>query len=113
MSDNDVNKDEPRTQEPVDASKRDFLKSAAVGVATTAAATAASRTVHANSFREEAARYIPPGQWPSHFALEWYEVPSDDPKVLEVWGYTDKLSCRPADEVAFQFKKTGRSVLCF
>ena len=108
MSDNELNKDDATNQEPIDESKRDLMKGAAAGVAATAAATAASRTVHANSFREEAARYIPPGQWPSHFALEWYEVPSADSKVSEVWGYTDKYSYRPGDEVAFHVS-TGAS----
>jgi hypothetical protein len=33
--------------------------------------------------------------------LEWWEFPSDDPDVIEVWGYTDTLSYLPGDAVAF------------
>jgi len=31
----------------------------------------------------------------------WYEFPSDDPAVLEVWAYTDQISYAPGDTVQF------------
>ncbi|MGD9260131.1 MAG: twin-arginine translocation signal domain-containing protein, partial [Desulfobacterales bacterium] len=32
--------------------------------------------------------------------VNWYEFPTRDPEVLEVWAYCDKLSYAPGDEVA-------------
>jgi hypothetical protein len=55
---------------------------------------------YADTFKENASRYIPPGQWWHHLDLEWYEFPSDDPEAIEVWGYTDKLSYAPGEEVS-------------
>ena len=31
----------------------------------------------------------------------WYEFPSNDPDILEVWTYTDRISYSPGDEVNF------------
>jgi hypothetical protein len=82
--------------------RRDFLKT--MGAAAGAAAGAASGIIgeaHADSFKETATRYVPPGQWPNHLLMEWWEFPSDDPAVVEVWGYTDKLSYLPGEKVGF------------
>ena len=82
------------------SNRRQFMQGAAIAAATGAASTLVG-TAHADSFQETASRYIPPGQWPHHLGLEWYELPSDDPKVIEMWGYTDKFSYSPGEEVAF------------
>ncbi len=37
----------------------------------------------------------------------WFEYPSSDKEVLEVWGYTDKLSYSPGDEVALHVNTTA------
>ena len=31
----------------------------------------------------------------------WYEFPSNDPDIPEVWTYTDRISYAPGDEVNF------------
>jgi hypothetical protein len=38
----------------------------------------------------------------------WYEFPSDDPQVLEVWTYTDQLSYAPGELVHFHVYCSGR-----
>ncbi len=81
--------------------RREFMQIAAAAAATSAAAANVVGEARADSFQETASRYIPPGQWPHHLGLEWYELPSDDPKVIEVWGYTDKFSYRPGEAVTF------------
>ena len=87
--------------EKISKTRRDLLKASAAAAAIAGSATAMGNAAYADSFKEEANRYIPPGQWPHHLGLEWYELPSEDPKVIEVWGYTDKFSYRPGEEVAF------------
>ena len=81
--------------------RREFMQIAAAAAATGAAAANVVGEARADSFMETASRYIPPGQWPHHLGLEWYELPSDDPEVIEVWGYADKFSYAPGDEVSF------------
>ena len=72
-------------KEPKDTGRRDFLKVA--GAAAAAAETVgAGNTASADSFQDTAERYMPPGQWWHHTGLEWYEFPSDDPKVTQVFG---------------------------
>ena len=39
----------------------------------------------------------------------WYEYPSDDPNILEVWTYTDQISYRPGDTVRFHSYCSGSS----
>ncbi len=90
-------------------SRRDVLRATAAAAAATGAAAALVGEARADSFREEAGRYIPPGQWPHHFGLEWYELPSNDPEVIEVWGYTDKLSYAPGEDVAFHVTTGGET----
>ncbi len=77
------------------------MKGVAATTAVAAAVAGASGAAQADSYREGASRYIPPGQWSYHQALEWWEFPSEDPEVIEVWGYTDKLSYKPGEDVAF------------
>lgn len=101
MSDDGKKRGEQEPKTRVDESKRDLMKGAAAAVAATGVLAGAAGTAQADRFREGASRYIPPGQWPHHLELEWYEFPSDDPKVVEVWGYTDNLSYKPGDEVSF------------
>lgn len=85
----------------VDDGKRSFLKLAAGAAAVAGSTAAMSGQARADSFSETAQRYVPPGQWPHHLGLEWYELPSEDPNVIEVWGYTDQFSYQSGDEVAF------------
>ena len=53
---------------------------------------------------------FPPTQgarnWTTNAAY-WYEFPSNDPNDLEVWGYTDKMSYAPGDEVALHVNTTA------
>ena len=92
-------------RENIDEAKRNLVKGAAMaGVAAVAGAAtvaASASDAKADKFNEQATRHIPPGQWPHHLAMEWYEIPNDDPKAIEVWGYTDKLSYKPGDKVNF------------
>jgi hypothetical protein len=90
----------------LDNERRKFLKT--MGAATGAAAGVATgitsgliNEAHADTYKEMADRYIPPGQWLHHLDIEWWEFPSDDLETIEVWGYTDKLSYAPGEEVAF------------
>ncbi|MGD9193777.1 MAG: hypothetical protein PVH58_17785 [Desulfobacterales bacterium] len=39
--------------------------------------------------------------------VNWYEFPTKDPEVLEVWAYCDKLSYAPGDEVALHVNTTA------
>ena len=94
---NDVDNDDGNESNLID--RRGFIKGAGAVVAG-AAAVGLSSIASADSFQETADRYIPPGQWWHHTGTEWYEFPSDDPKVIEVFGYTDKLSYLPGEEVA-------------
>lgn len=91
------------------ASRRDVLRATAAAAAATGAAAALVGEARADSFKEEASRHVPPGQWPHHFGLEWWESPSDDPNVIEVWGYTDKLSYGPGEDVAFHVNTGGET----
>ncbi len=55
---------------------------------------------------------IPPSQTARNWimnAAHWYEFPSNDPNDLEVWGYTDKMSYAPGDEVALHVNTTADS----
>ncbi len=83
----------------IDKDKREFMQAAAAAAA--GMTVGAVSPAKADMFKEEASRYIPPGQWWHHLELEWWEFPSDDPETIEVWGYTDKLSYKPGDEVSF------------
>ena len=91
---NDNNKEEPKGTD-----RRNFLKVAGA-TAAAAAAVGTTATASADSFKDTAERYFPPGQWWHHTGLEWYEFPSDDPKVIQVFGYSDKLSYLPGEEVS-------------
>jgi len=44
---------------------------------------------------------MPRGQWFSVADTRFYERPSDDPKDLEIWCYTDRLSYSPGEIVSF------------
>ena len=97
MSDQPKNGD--NKEEPKGTGRRDFL-SAAGAAAAAAAAVGVGSNASADNFQETADRYIPPDQWWHHTGLEWYEFPSDDPKVIQVFGYSDKLSYLPGEEVS-------------
>lgn len=88
-------------EKPIDPQRRDFMKATAAAAAATATVTGTAGVANAYNFREDSKRYVPPGQWWSHFDWEWYEFPSDDPEAVEVWGYTDKISYKPGETVAF------------
>ena len=90
---------QPKDEESPDTGRRDFLKAAGAAAAG-AAAIGASQYASADSFKEEAGRYIPPEQWWHHTGLEWYEFPSDDPKIIQVFGYADKISYLPGEDVS-------------
>ena len=96
--------------EKVDQSKRDLMKGAAVAATAAAAvggASVLSGEARADTFKETAERYVPPGQWWHHLETEWWEFPSDDPQKMEVWGYTDKLSYAPGEQVSFHVNSSA------
>ena len=95
-----VEKESPEMANDAKTNRREFMQVAAAAAAGAAAANVAGEA-RADSFKETASRYFPPGQWPHHLELEWYEFPSDDPEVIEVWGYADNLSYAPGDNVSF------------
>jgi len=64
-----------------DTSRRDVLKGVAATALATGAASVLAGEARADSFKETASRYIPPGQWQHHLELEWYELPSEDPNL--------------------------------
>lgn len=47
------------------------------------------------------------GTWPSAVLENFYECASGDPKALEVWCYTDRLSYAPGDQVRFHVSTTA------
>jgi len=49
------------------------------------------------------------GQWFSATMTHFYERPTDDPSVPEVWCYTDKISYAPGDTVAFHVSTTAET----
>ena len=95
---NDRPEEQPQSDERKGTDRRKFIKVA--GAAAGAAAMTASNTASADNFEDTADRYIPPGQSWHHTGLEWYEFPSDNPKVIEVFGYADKLSYLPGEDVS-------------
>ena len=54
----------------------DLLKATAASATLAGSAAAIGNSASADCFKEEASRYIPPGQWPHHLGLEWYELPN-------------------------------------
>ncbi len=91
-------------------SRRDTLKMAA---ATAAGASAMSAPIAGAQARETAGKAtktrLPFGQgetWISH-VVSWYEFPTNDTDRLEIWGYTDRPSYAPGDEVALHVNTTA------
>jgi hypothetical protein len=91
-------------QRAVDQGRRELLKGAAVAAGTAAAlaggVASLSGGARADTVKSPVERYVPPGQYWYHLDVAWYELPSDDPAKLEVWGYADKWSYLPGEEVA-------------
>lgn len=118
MSDHSEKPFEYASHEPIDETRRDLMKGAAVTAAAAAAVASASGTAHAaglpdavrGSLEKTGRVRLPFGQaqrnWLSNIAY-WYEFPTNDRNVLEVWGYTDKLSYAPGDEVALHVNTTA------
>lgn len=50
--------------------------------------------------------FVQGGNWINQIA-GWYEFPTNDRNELEVWGYTDKLSYAPGDEVSLHVNTTA------
>jgi hypothetical protein len=82
-----------------DPTKRALLTTAGAAAIAAGAAATLGGEAQADSIKDTASRYIPPGQWLHHLDIEWWEFPSDDPEKAEVWGYTDKLSYAPGEQV--------------
>src|SRR5665811_500473 len=72
-----------------DPTKRALLTTAGAAAIAAGAAATLGGEAQADSIKDTASRYIPPGQWLHHLDIEWWEFPSDDPEKAEVWGYTD------------------------
>lgn len=123
---NETKNDEERDCEPekvskeeIDMGRRAVLKTAAVST-TAAVAAGALHTGVAKAYDAPAAVQkslekpgrvrLPFGQaernWLANIA-NWYEFPTNDPEILEVWGYTDKLSYKPGDEIELHVNATA------
>lgn len=100
-------------------SRRTVLKSAAGITAVGAAAAGSAEALEFEGLEQGLERAIvnplqrdriPPSQgarnWITNVAY-WYEFPSNDPEDLEVWGYTDKLSYAPGEEVSLHVNTTA------
>jgi hypothetical protein len=79
--------------------RRDFLKTAGASAAALAAIGGATNTANADvpSQGYQPTDKLSVGQWPSWTTTNWSEFPSDDPKEVEVWGYTAKQSYAPGE----------------
>lgn len=104
-----------KTPGDFDQGRRDLLKAAALGAALGASAGAGSARAYGidgvqEGLNRTGRQRLPfrQGQrtWFSNIA-NWYEFPTTDPDVLEVWAYTDKLSYAPGDEVALHVNTTA------
>jgi hypothetical protein len=89
-----------KTSGVFDQGRRDLLKAAALSAAVGASAGAGSARAYGidgvqEGLNRTGRQRLPfrQGQrtWFSNIA-NWYEFPTTDPDVLEVWAYTDKLS---------------------
>ena len=110
---------ENTNRDEIDQSKRDLVKGAAAATAATATATllaaSSARAYDApeavkNALEKTGRVRLPFGQaqrnWLANIAY-WYEFPTKDQDVLEIWGYTDKLSYAPGDEVSLHVNTTA------
>jgi hypothetical protein len=59
-------------------------------------------------FASNGRMFIPRGQGFDATNIEFYEVPLEDPKYLEIWTYTSKFSYAPGEEVEFHTSTTGK-----
>ena len=75
----------------IDKDKREFMQAAAAAAAATTTAATTIGTAKADSFKEEASRYVPPGQWWHHLDTEWWEFPATTQKKWK-FGVT-RTSC--------------------
>jgi hypothetical protein len=98
-----------------DISKRDLLKVAASAAAASAAVGATSAQAYGidgvqDALNQTGRQRLPfrQGQrtWFANIA-NWYEFPTTNPEILEVWAYADKLSYAPGDTVALHVNTTA------
>ncbi len=116
MSDKQRQGDTDRDSEGVeDISKRDLLKVAASAAAASAAVGATSAQAYGidgvqDALNQTGRQRLPfrQGQrtWFANIA-NWYEFPTTNPEILEVWAYADKLSYAPGDTVALHVNTTA------
>jgi hypothetical protein len=109
---------EAGTSEVQDPNKRELLKASAAAIAAGTIFNASfTRAYDAPSGVQDALnktgrQRLPfrQGQrnWFSNIA-NWYEFPTANPDILEIWAYTDKLSYAPGDEVALHVNTTADS----
>jgi hypothetical protein len=100
-----------------DPSKRDMLKVAASAAAASAAMGATAAHAYGidgvqKGLNQTGRQRLPfrQGQrtWFANIA-NWYEFPTTNSDILEVWAYTDKLSYAPGDEVALHVNTTANA----
>jgi hypothetical protein len=98
MTDKPEKNDGSKENEP-QAARRDFLKTAGASAAALGAFAAGINTAHADvpSQGYQPTDTLSVGQWPGWATTNWSEFPSDDPKEVEVWGYTGKQGYSPGE----------------
>ena len=100
MTDRTEENDVPKENEP-QVVRREFLKTAGASAVTLGAVAGAASTASANvpSQGYQPTDTLSVGQWPGRATTNWSEFPSDDPKEVEVWGYTGKPSYAPGESL--------------